>query len=72
MIKYYYEQKDKKELQTKIIDVFEENGKCFIWLEDRIFYPQGGGQKGDHGCLIIEKKNIILLILLKMKNIIVF
>ncbi len=30
MIKYYYEQKDKKELQTKIIDVFEENGKCFI------------------------------------------
>lgn len=61
MIKYYYEEKNKKELKTKIIDIFEENGKCFIRLEDSIFYPQGGGQKGDHGYLIIDKQkyNII-------------
>lgn len=61
MIKYYYEDKNKKELSTKIIDIFEENNKCFIRLEDSIFYPQGGGQKGDRGYLIIDnqKYNII-------------
>ena len=61
MIRYYYEDKNKKELSTKIIDVFEENGKCFVKLEDSIFYPQGGGQKGDRGYLIIDnqKYNIV-------------
>lgn len=61
MVKYYYEDKYKKELQTKIIDIFLESEKCFIRLEDSIFYPQGGGQKGDRGYLIIdnEKYNII-------------
>lgn len=61
MIKYYYQEKDKKELRTKIIDIFEENEKCLIRLEDSIFYPQGGGQKGDRGYLIIDnqKYNII-------------
>jgi len=33
MIKYYYEDKYKKELQTKIINIFLENGKCFLMLE---------------------------------------
>lgn len=56
MIKYYYEEKNKKELETKIINTFEENGKYFIRLEDSIFYPQGGGQKGDRGYLIIDKQ----------------
>ena len=61
MIKYYYEDKNKKELSTKIVDIFEENSKCFIRLEDSIFYPQGGGQKGDRGYLVIDnqKYNII-------------
>ena len=39
MIKYYYEDKYKKELTTNIVDYFEENGKYFIRLEDSIFYP---------------------------------
>ena len=61
MIKYYYKDKNKKELSTKIVDIFEENNKCCIRLEDSIFYPQGGGQKGDRGYLIIDnqKHNII-------------
>lgn len=61
MIKYYYEDKTKKELTTKLLESFEENGKYFARLEDSIFYPQGGGQKGDRGYLIIgdEKYNII-------------
>lgn len=61
MIKYYYEEKNKKELNTKILEIFEENDKCFIRLEDSIFYPQGGGQKGDRGYLIIDNQryNII-------------
>ena len=32
----------------------KKNGKCFIKLEDSIFYPQGGGQKGDRGYLVID------------------
>lgn len=68
MIKYYYEDKYKKELQTKIINIFLENGKCFLMLEDSIFYPQGGGQKGDRGYLILDKKKINIVNTINDKN----
>lgn len=61
MIKYYYEDKTKKELKTVIKDTFKENDRCFVRLEDSIFYPQGGGQKGDRGYLVLDnqKYNIV-------------
>ncbi len=48
----------KKEIQTKIKHVFEENGKICVDLDDNIFYPKGGGQKGDKGVLIYDDKRI--------------
>jgi len=54
MIKYYYEEKTKKELTTKLIDTYEDNGKYYAKIKDSIFYPQGGGQKGDKGYIIID------------------
>ena len=68
MIKYYYEDKNKKELSTKIVDIFEENNKCFIRLEDSIFYPQGGGQKGDRGYLIIDNQKYKIINSIKDEN----
>ncbi len=67
-MKLYYEDKYKKELQTKIIDIFFENEKCFIRLENSIFYPQGGGQKGDRGYLIIDGKKYNILNSIKDEN----
>lgn len=40
--------------KTKIIDCFTLEDKHYIVLEDSIFYPQGGGQKGDRGRIIIN------------------
>ena len=68
MIKYYYTDKYKKELETKISDVFEEDSKCFIMLEDSIFYPQGGGQKGDRGYLLIDNKKYNIINSIKDEN----
>ncbi len=43
-----------KSHETKIIAVFElDDGRFCIALQDSIFYPQGGGQKGDRGKLRI-------------------
>lgn len=68
MIKYYYEDKYKKELTTNIVDYFEENGKYFIRIEDSIFYPQGGGQKGDRGYLLVDDKKILIINTIKDEN----
>lgn len=32
MIKYYYEDKNKKKLKTKICDIFDKNGSCLVKL----------------------------------------
>ena len=47
-----------KEVSTKIKSIFSEDEKNCVQLEDNIFYPQGGGQKGDSGMLIIAGKNL--------------
>ncbi|MBE6140061.1 MAG: hypothetical protein E7172_00755 [Firmicutes bacterium] len=61
MMKHYYEDKYKKELTTKIKEIINEENKFYVFLEESIFYPQGGGQKGDRGYLIVnnEKYNVI-------------
>lgn len=68
MIKYYYEEKTKKKLTTKIINCFQEDNKYFIKLEDSIFYPQGGGQKGDKGFIIINDKRYNIINTIKDEN----
>lgn len=68
MNKYYYEDKYKTHLETKIADAFEDNGNQFIKLEDCIYYPQGGGQKGDKGYIIINNQKINIINSIKDDN----
>ena len=44
------------EASTKVANYFEKEGKHYLSLEKNIFYPQGGGQKGDRGTIKIENK----------------
>lgn len=61
MLKYYYEDKNKTEISTKLVACGCEDGKYWAAIEDSIFYPQGGGQKGDRGYLIIGKERYTIL-----------
>ncbi|MFH1564894.1 MAG: alanine--tRNA ligase-related protein [bacterium] len=54
-----------RELRTRIKSIFTEDDKNCIQLEDNIFYPKGGGQRGDKGILIIDGKNIQIIDTLK-------
>ena len=58
MTQLYHTQPYLKEIQTKIRSVFKENGKNCIQLEENIFHPHGGGQKGDRGTVIIGNREI--------------
>lgn len=46
------------EKETKVLSVFKNSGKNYVQLEDNIFYPRGGGQKGDKGLLIHGKSTV--------------
>ena len=57
-MKYYYEDKSVSQIQTKIVKAFSEGDKHFVCFEDHLYYPQGGGQKGDRGCIEIDDQSI--------------
>lgn len=57
----YHEDPYLKEIETNVSFTQEEDGKSYVSLEKNIFYPQGGGQKGDRGYLIVEGKKITVL-----------
>lgn len=67
-MKYYYENQALNSTTTKIIKAFEENGKNYAMLEDSLFYPQGGGQKGDRGTLEINGEIFQVLTTVKDEN----
>jgi alanyl-tRNA synthetase/misacylated tRNA(Ala) deacylase len=50
----FYDQKYLKDVNTKFVSSFQKDGHNCLTLEDNLFYPQGGGQKGDKGRLIIN------------------
>jgi alanyl-tRNA synthetase len=52
----YYENAYLKECKSKILDAFESDEKYFIRLDNNIFYPQGGGQKGDKGVILVNNE----------------
>lgn len=68
MIKYYYEDKYKTELNTKLLETFTDNNKHFVKLEDSIYYPQGGGQKGDKGYIVIDNETYTIINTIKDEN----
>src|SRR5664279_1108977 len=38
-------------LETSILEAGDDGGRPYAVLDDTIFYPEGGGQPGDHGLL---------------------
>lgn len=38
-------------LETTVVTIGEEGGSPYAVLSDTLFYPEGGGQPADHGCL---------------------
>jgi alanyl-tRNA synthetase/misacylated tRNA(Ala) deacylase len=54
MANLFYDQKYLKEFKTKYVSSFQKDGHNCIVLDESIFYPQGGGQKGDRGRLVID------------------
>ena len=54
MAALYHTDGYRKEVESKIISLFRHEGRDCVQLEDDIFYPHGGGQKGDRGILTIE------------------
>lgn len=53
----FYEDPYLTEINTIITGVFAENNQNCIQVADNIFYPRGGGQKGDKGTLTINGTN---------------
>jgi misacylated tRNA(Ala) deacylase len=56
MIKLFEKNSYIKEFEAKIINIDKE--KKFIELNNTAFYAKGGGQPGDTGLLIVEKRNL--------------
>lgn len=50
---FIYKNKYLKEEETILLKVIQNNDKNYVVIDKNIFYPQGGGQKGDRGKLII-------------------
>jgi alanyl-tRNA synthetase/misacylated tRNA(Ala) deacylase len=63
----YYEDKNLKEVESDIDSYYQEDGRYCIQLSDNIFYPQGGGQKGDRGTLTIDGNEFQVVNTLKDK-----
>jgi len=53
MATLYQSQPYLREGNGTVAAAFEEDGKFYVALQGSIFYPQGGGQKGDRGILRI-------------------
>ncbi|MEI7621273.1 MAG: hypothetical protein WCJ51_01940 [Candidatus Moraniibacteriota bacterium] len=51
----FYEDQYASEIKTTVMDIFTENDQNCVQVADNIFYPRGGGQKGDKGMLTINK-----------------
>jgi len=54
-----------KEVESKIVSLFQHEGRDCVQVENDIFYPQGGGQKGDRGVLIIEGREFSVISTIK-------
>lgn len=48
-------------VETTVLQTFEEDGKKFISLQDSLFYPQGGGQKGDRGTIAVREQSFTVI-----------
>ncbi len=56
MANLYYQDNNLCSVKTLLKSSFEENGNNCVKFEHDIFYPQGGGQKGDRGIIRCKGK----------------
>ncbi|GHU85202.1 serine-tRNA(Ala) deacylase AlaX [Clostridia bacterium] len=56
MEELYYEDKYAKEIETTARVTIGDEDVAYLKFEENIFYPQGGGQKGDRGKVVLNKK----------------
>ncbi len=54
MSNLYYQDNCLHKIKTILKDSFEEDGHNCVKFEDDIFYPQGGGQRGDRGIIVCD------------------
>jgi Ser-tRNA(Ala) deacylase AlaX len=57
----FYDDFYRKEIDTIIKSSFEEDGRHCLQIQQNIFYPHGGGQKGDKGKVTIDDKEFHVL-----------
>lgn len=58
MKKLYYDNAYLKNCESTIILCSQKENTYFIKLDNCIFYPQGGGQKGDRGYIEYNNKKL--------------
>lgn len=56
----YYRDNYLKDVDTTISSLYEADGHCCVQLDDEIFYPHGGGQKGDRGVLTVGNQEFMV------------
>ncbi|GHV31320.1 hypothetical protein FACS189481_6270 [Clostridia bacterium] len=56
MEELYYKEKYAKEVETTARVTIGDGDVSYLKFEENIFYPQGGGQKGDRGKVILNEK----------------
>ena len=66
MIKLYEEDSYKKEFESKIVNLDQENN--IVELEQTAFYGKSGGQPGDEGMIFTEFENIEVTEVFKKEN----
>lgn len=57
---FYLEDFNLYNTEANVIDVFEENGKNIVFLDQTVFYPQGGGQPYDKGLITSDSGKFIV------------
>lgn len=57
----YHNDPYRQSVETNLDASFEDDGRYVVALEDCLFYPQGGGQKGDRGILELNGSAISVI-----------
>lgn len=68
MSNLYYQDNNLCNITTILKFSFEENGHNYVKFEDDIFYPQGGGQKGDRGIIVCDNSEYRVVNTIKDKK----
>lgn len=54
----YYEDQYRTDFEAVVLDVFDREEGYDVVLDQTMFYPEGGGQPGDHGSLSTDEKTV--------------